>query len=309
MNLTRTLLAYAVLAPAMTLAWATPSSAAPPSLASSWQDSAKSVIHARVEAMLASEKGRVLFSEIWSDQSLSQEARLYAARLYEVFFRLPARIETVRQSDGRLPSRKELAEAFGLDDDSTGLLLRILQSEPRLPRMLQLDDEGELESVDGAKLQAFVEQNSVPVRISDWQGESFPSLDLKEPFSGSKPMQAGRPRLVWLWVTRCPVCRRLAPSIVELDQEFSGRGLQTVGYNADAVLGLQPDDAERRQYAREQGMAFPNYLLDRSNWEAMGGVNIFPSVFLLDAQGRVELLLLNVNDPQALVEKVRQWMR
>ncbi|HSR69925.1 MAG TPA: TlpA disulfide reductase family protein [Acidobacteriota bacterium] len=307
MNLSRTLPTYSILLTAVVVAWANPPSGS--GLSASPQGSAKTVIHERVEAMLASEKGRVLFSEIWSDQDLSREARVYAARLYEVFFRLPARIETVRQSDGRLPSCRELAQAFGLEEDSAALLLRVLEAEPRLPRMVELDPEGELQSVDAAKLQAFIEQNSVPVRVSDWQGVSFPSLDLKNPFSGSHGLQAGKPRLVWLWVTRCPVCRRLAPSIVELEREFSSSELQIVGYNADAVLGLQPDDAERSQYAREEGMAFPNYLLDRANWEAMGGVNIFPSVFLLDAQGRVEQLLLNVNDPQALVEKVRRWMR
>ncbi|MEE8585209.1 MAG: TlpA disulfide reductase family protein [Acidobacteriota bacterium] len=277
-----------------------------------WPDEVRQRIHREVRRMLESEKQRVLFSEIHSSPEFSQAEKAYAGRLYEVFFAIPASLKTVWESEQRPPTRQELSAEHGVEPKAVDLLLNTMTTDPRMPRLIKLDPaSGEIASIDLEATRQFVQTRGSSVRITGWEGTAFPDFNLQT-FEG-QPFQTrrlkGKAVLVWIWATRCPVCQRMAPSIVELARKFQGEHLAVVGFNLDQALGLSPTDQERLDYARQKGMQFANLLLDEASWKALGRINIVPSVFLVDRQGNVQRLFINIQEPETLEEAVEQVLR
>lgn len=264
-------------------------------------------VHQEVRAIMAAHEGRALFSELYNREDLPAAEREYAARLYEVFFALPAYLAAEQRAEGRPPRLDEIAGNFGLPREAAALLVEIAVTDPRLPSLLRRDGaSGEIVTLDLAALDAFAAQKGASVAVSGWAGRPLPDLALTgldgEPL-GSAAL-AGRPALVFLWLTRCPVCRRVTPDVVALDRRFRERGLRVVGLCADEALGLDVPDAERRAWLGEQGVEYRNALLDAGARTALGNQNIFPAFFLVRADGVVERLLINAQEPEALAALV-----
>jgi thiol-disulfide isomerase/thioredoxin len=114
----------------------------------------------------------------------------------------------------------------------------------------------------------------------------------------------GQPALVWVWLTRCPVCRRVTPSMVELDRRLGPKGLRIAGLNSDGVLGLNVPETERDAWIREQGIRYPNAALDPKTRAAFAQ-NIFPAFFLVGRDGRVRKLVLNERSLDELEQLAR----
>lgn len=268
---------------------------------------ARARVHAEVREMMRANEGRVLFSDLWNGDRLDALEKEYAARLYEVFFALPALVADELRSQGAPPARAAIADSYGLSPEAVDLLLGVMTGEPRMPKLFRRQAEtGEIVDVDRAALEAFVKSRGSQVRVSGWQGAPLPSFSLAGVPSGTLSSHSldGRPGLVFLWLTRCPVCRRVTPSVVELSRRLGPRGLQVVGLNADEVLGLSVTPAERESWLREQGVSYPNAALDAATRAALGQ-NIFPAFFLVERDGRVRELVLNersLEELEALVE-------
>jgi thiol-disulfide isomerase/thioredoxin len=266
-------------------------------------------VHAAVREMMKAQEGRVLFTELWNGDTLSGPEREYAARLYEVFFELPAHIRDEARATGRPPEVAALAANFGLSRAAIDLLLTVMTTEPRMPRLLRLKAEsGEIAEVDAAALDAFVKSRGTRVKVSGWAGQALPDFTLPA-IGGGQLVWAdlrGQPTLVYVWLTRCPVCRRVGPRLVELQTRFAERGLRLVGLNADTVLGLDVPESEREAWLREQKVAYPNASLDAASRAALGQ-NIFPAFFLVGRDGKVVELVLNertLEELTALAEKL-----
>lgn len=260
-------------------------------------------VHDEVRAIMAAHEGRALFSELYNDEDLPGAARGYAARLYEVFFALPAFLAGEQRAKGRPPRLEEIADNFGLPAGAAELLVEIAVTDPRLPELLTRDEaSGEIADLELAALDAFAARKGTSVAVAGWAGRPFPDLALTaldgEPLGAAA--FAGRPALVFLWLTRCPVCRRVTPDVVALDRRYRERGLRVVGLCADEALGLDVPGAERRAWLEEQGVEYRNALLDAEVRAALGNQNIFPAFFLVGADGVVRRLLINAQEPEAL---------
>jgi thiol-disulfide isomerase/thioredoxin len=252
-------------------------------------------VHAEVRSMMQAGEGRVLFTDLWNGDRLGAPEKEYAARLYEVFFALPGHVQGEMKVAGAPPKRDAIAANFGLTADAVDLLLTVMTAEPRMPKLFRRDREtGEIVDVDGAQLESFVATRGSPVRVSGWEGKPLPEFSLPAAAGGTLASSdlAGKPALVWGWLTRCPVCRRVTPSLVELDRRLGPKGLRIVGLNSDGVLGLDVPDAERSAWLAEQGVRYANAALDASTRAAFGQ-NIFPAFFLVGRDGRVRQLVLN----------------
>jgi thiol-disulfide isomerase/thioredoxin len=255
----------------------------------------QSRVHQEVRAMMKAREGRVLFTDLWNGDTLSDPEKEYAARLYEVFFVLPGHVQRELGATGAPPTRAAIAANFGLSVEGVDLLLAVMTGEPRMPKLLRLDPAtGEILDVDKVQLATFVETRGSPVRVSGWEGQPLPEFSLPALGGGTLASAGlkGQPALVWVWLTRCPVCRRVTPSMVELDRRLGPKGLRIVGLNSDGVLGLNVPDAERDAWIREQGIRYPNAALDPKARAAFAQ-NIFPAFFLVARDGRVRQLVLN----------------
>jgi thiol-disulfide isomerase/thioredoxin len=263
-------------------------------------------VHTEVRAMLQADKGHVLFTDLWNGSRLGPAEKEYAARLYEVFFALPGHVQDEMKATGQAPKRAAIAANFGLAPEAVELLLAVATSEPRMPKLFRVDPgAGEIVDVDAAALRTFGETRGSPVRVSGWEGKPLPEFSLPALAGGqlaSAELQ-GSPVLLWVWLTRCPVCRRVTPSMVELDRRLGPKGLRVVGLNSDAVLGLDVTDADREAWLREQAVRYPNAALDAATRAAFGQ-NIFPAFFLVGRDGRVRQLILNERSLEELEKLV-----
>ena len=104
---------------------------------------------------------------------------------------------------------------------------------------------------------------------------------------------AERVVLLYVWFTNCPPCVRTAPELVELQNEYGARGFTVLGANADRVLGLSYDDDERAAYVEKHAINFPNFHLSEADRAALGNVNIFPTMFLVGADGVIVKYYVN----------------
>jgi peroxiredoxin len=260
-------------------------------------------VHAEVRRIMNANGGRALFSEIYNAEATPDAEREYASRLYEVFFALPAHLASEKRASGKPPTRAEIAANFGLVLEAVDLLLDVAVSDPRMPKLLERDaGTGEIRWLDLAAIDEFVARKGASVQLTGWAGKPLPEFSLTT-LDGA-PLRSsdlrGQPALVFLWLTRCPICRRITPDVVELDRRYRARGLRIVGLCADASLGLDVPAAERAAWIQEQAIRYPVAMLDGPARAALGNQNIFPALFLVGADGRVAKLVLNYHDLDAL---------
>ncbi len=98
------------------------------------------------------------------------------------------------------------------------------------------------------------------------------------------PLSALKGQVVLLnfWATWCPPCRAEMPGFEKVWEAKRGDGF--------TVVGVSMDDASPEHVAsflRDHAIAYPVALASPEIPAAFGGVNSFPTSFLIDRQGRV----------------------
>ena len=214
-------------------------------------------------------------------------------KLYNAFFRIPLFLAEYQQKAGSPPHLKVIAEQFDLHGPGAAdTLLRVMESDPRVPRFLTRDDRtGEITHVDVQTIKADPHFGQALTRqLGGWEGQAAPAFTLERLGGGTLSLEELRGKVVLLeiWFTGCPPCMQETPALVELDREFSARGLVIVGANADRALGLEYDDTVRRRYADERHIAYPIVHWSRDADRAYGGISIYPTTFLIDRKGTVK---------------------
>jgi len=142
-----------------------------------------------------------------------------------------------------------------------------------------------------------------------WEGKSLPEFVLTT-FDGdrlrSKDLE-GHPSLLYIWFTGCPPCVRIAPILADLEHEYPA--VKFVGLNADQLLEIQTDNAARKAYVNKQGIEFVNANLDSAAREAFGNVNVYPTLFLVDAGGVIRRHFINFQDRSTLAAALQQLVQ
>lgn len=93
----------------------------------------------------------------------------------------------------------------------------------------------------------------------------------------------GHPVLVTFWATTCPGCVQEMPHLVELHKEFSAQGLQVIGV-------AMPYDPPQQVVQMVKAKKLPYTIaLDSMGTvtRAFGDVNLTPTSFLIDPNGRI----------------------
>ncbi len=209
------------------------------------------------------------------------------AKLYSAFFRIPLFVAQYQEKFGSPPTLKVIAEQFALHDArAADVLLRVMESDPRVPRFFTRDaNTGEITQVDVEKIRNHPRYGqALAQQLSGWEGKAAPEFKLAKLDGGEISTQDLRDKVVllYVWFTGCPPCMMETPDLVALAQEFSPRGLEIVGANADRVLGLPYDDAFRQRYVKEQRISFPVVHWTREAEKAWGTISIFPTLFLIN---------------------------
>ena len=92
----------------------------------------------------------VLVTELYNNVFTTPEEQKAVKRLYDALFQLPAFVVTTQTSTGRIPSLMEITTHFNFQvPGTTEALLRVLESDPRVPPFFDRDSStGEIKSVN-----------------------------------------------------------------------------------------------------------------------------------------------------------------
>lgn len=138
--------------------------------------------------------------------------------------------------------------------------------------------------VAGSRFVTFVEpEDRVDAPVlegSDLEGESLSSEDF-----------AGKTIVVNVWGSWCPPCRKEAPVLQEVSQDYADRDVQFLGLN------VRDDDAAARAFERAKGISYPS-IVDEANRQQLGFAGTLPSqaiptTWVIDADGKVAARIID----------------
>jgi thiol-disulfide isomerase/thioredoxin len=256
----------------------------------------------------------VVVSRLYTEVFTGPEERAALDRLFNTFFKIPLYVAQHRKATDRPPTLAEISEQFRfLVPGQADLMLRIMESDPRVPRFLTRDAaSGEIASVDVERILAHPRFGKALERtIAGWEGKRAPPFSTTtydgRPFSSQE--LSGRPHLVYFWFTGCPPCVRTSPLLAELDRTWAPKGFRIVALNADRELDLPYSDEDRAAYASRHGWSFTLAHMTAEAQEAHGTVSVFPTMFFVDARGDVVRHFVNFQEKAVLEEAIGVTLR
>lgn len=264
-----------------------------------------------VQEMMRTQQ-EVIFSELYNDDRFSSEEKDFLGRLYEIFFQIPVFLKSELEITGEIPTRQQISTGFGISRQSADLLLAVMQTDPRMPSLFQLNTEtDEIESLELENIDAFVARRGATVKVTQWVGEPVPPFELSSFQNETYRSQdlKGKNLLIYFWFTGCPPCIRIAPILQQLDRKYSDSNFQVIGFNADRILELEVTDQQRQDYLQDQGLRFVNLHVDRPTRQAFGNINVFPTLFFVDSDGTIFRHVINYLDREALESIVREFIQ
>jgi len=229
-----------------------------------------------------------LYNQVFTDPA----DRAALDKLYRAFFRIPLFVAHYQEKFGRPPTLETIAGQFDLHTPGAAdVLLRVMQSDPRVPRFLTRDPKtGEITRIDIAMVRSDPQfGQALEHQITGWEGRPAPAFKLPGLEGGDLESSgfAGKAVLLYVWFTGCPPCLQETPQLVGLSHAFGAGRLEIIGANADRELGLAYADSVRRRYLTEHKVDFPVGHWTREADAAYGGISIFPTLFLIDRRGLI----------------------
>ena len=233
-------------------------------------------------------------------------------RLNDVFFRMPLFIAEFEGREDRLPTLAEITGQFSLyGEEAADIVLRIMESDPRVPKFLVRDGDGNLVSIDEDMIRADDRfARAVDRSLTGWEGRTLPEV-AGESFGGAETAVAdlmNDATLVYVWFTNCPPCVQIAPVLQALHRDLADEGLTIVGLNADRVLKLPYTDADRQAHQDKGGVTFENLHLTEEDRAELGNVNIFPTLFLAARDGTIMRHFVNFQERETLEPAIRELL-
>jgi cytochrome c biogenesis protein CcmG/thiol:disulfide interchange protein DsbE len=252
----------------------------------------------------------VVVSKLYNEVFTTPGERSALDRLYNIFFKVPFFIAEYYATSKKPPSLQEIAHQFNLPiQGEADVILKIIEYDRRVPKFISRDPKtGEITAVDLEKIKADPRFNQVIERtIAGWEGKIAPPFTV-ESFDG-KPITLGdlkgRTRLVYFWFTHCPPCMQITPHLVSLQQKYGSRGFTVIGLNADRILELDYTDSDRKAYLESNKVWFPVGHLTSEVQSVYGGVQLFPTLFLIDKEGIIRAHFINYQDEATLESAIK----
>jgi len=255
----------------------------------------------------------VRVTELYNTVFTTPEDHAALNKLYKDFFRIPRFVVQYQQQFSAPPTLKTIAGQFALKTpEEADTLLRVMGTDPRVPKFITRDPKtGEITKVDVDMIRndpRFAQ--GAAHELGGWKGRTAPAFDLVG--AGGKHLSSvgleGKVALLYVWFTGCPPCMKEAPELARLQHEFGARGFEVVGANADGLLGLEISDEARQQYAEKEGIHFPIVRWTQESNQAYGGISIYPTLFLINKQGKIADHWVGFTSPATLREAVSKTL-
>ena len=98
---------------------------------------------------------------------------------------------------------------------------------------------------------------------------------------------------------------KTAPLLVELYKAYKPKGFEILAVNADKVLEIPADEADRAAYAKKSGLTFRLAHMTPEMQAAYGQVSVFPTLFFVDRRGTIVKHLVNFQDKATLESAIQ----
>jgi thiol-disulfide isomerase/thioredoxin len=137
---------------------------------------------------------------------------------------------------------------------------------------------------------------------------SYPLPDLELRTLGGRRLATdelrGRVIVVNFWATWCGPCLREIPDLVRLSGEHAAGQLEVVG-----IALNDPDSTAVSAFVRDHGMTYP-VVVDHDGRiaDALGGVFVMPTTFLVDTGGTVVGRIAGIAHPDSLRADVQRLL-
>jgi thiol-disulfide isomerase/thioredoxin len=135
------------------------------------------------------------------------------------------------------------------------------------------------------------------------EGQLAPDFDLQSLDGKSVKLSDFRGKAVLLnfWATYCGPCRIEMPWFVALQNEYGPQGLQ--------IVGVAMDDASTEdiaKFTRELGVNYPILLGKESVGQSYGGVDVLPTTFFLDRDGKITAREFGLQSRSVFVSNIKK---
>lgn len=124
--------------------------------------------------------------------------------------------------------------------------------------------------------------------ITDLSGQQISPATLK-----------GKVALIDFWATWCPPCRKEIPHFNQLYARYREQGLIVIG------LALDDKAVEVRTFMRQMPIDYPVALASSELQKQFGGIEVYPTAFLFDREGRVTKKYLGYIYPDEFNQDVK----
>lgn len=113
---------------------------------------------------------------------------------------------------------------------------------------------------------------------------SIPEIILKEVLQGkeySLSQFRGKVVVINFFTFYCEPCREGMPDLNQINEEFKGKGLQTLG------IALSSDPTQIRFLVKQLGLEYPVLIGNNQVSDAYGGITVVPTTLIIDKQSNV----------------------
>ncbi|MGE0129062.1 MAG: redoxin family protein [Blastocatellales bacterium] len=170
-----------------------------------------------------------------------------------------------RYSPRRSQSVRKIAAAFALS-----VIVLFLSTSCSYSRSSPSSETVPLATPGAAATSPQTPERLPSFTVADLNGQEISPATLK-----------GKVALIDFWATWCPPCRKEIPHFNQLYAEYRNRGLFVVG------LALDEKAVEVRNFMRRQPIDYPVALATPELQRQFGGIEVYPTAFLIDREGRI----------------------
>jgi thiol-disulfide isomerase/thioredoxin len=140
----------------------------------------------------------------------------------------------------------------------------------------------------------------------DPKGQPAPDFTLKN--LGGKPVQLssyrGQAVLLNFWATWCEPCKIEMPWFVELQKDYGPQGLQIVGVAMD-----DSDESDIAKFVKDMGVNYPILIGKEAVGEEYGGVNVLPTTFFIDRDGKIVAREFGLQSRSVFVDHIKDALK
>jgi peroxiredoxin len=131
-------------------------------------------------------------------------------------------------------------------------------------------------------------------KLQDVNGKTISSADFK-----------GKIIVLDFWATWCAPCRAEIPGFIELQKEFGKDGITIIGASVDG----RDEIATVKKFAEKFGVKYPVVLADRETVSAFGGIDVVPTTFIIDREGRIVSRHVGFTEKAELEKEIKLLLR